>query len=61
MIRSNGGGELVHNAVEMAESARRWLQSPEIAQTAGMAARQAILPHGGASEKHARVISDLLR
>ena len=60
MIQSNGGGVLVHNAVDMADAARRWLLSAKSAQTAGMAARQAILPHGGASRKHARVIADVL-
>lgn len=60
MIQSNGGGVLVHDAAEIAAVACRWIQSPQKAQAVGMAARQAILPHGGASKKHARVISDVL-
>ncbi|MGD9223337.1 MAG: 3-deoxy-D-manno-octulosonic acid transferase [Desulfobacteraceae bacterium] len=60
LIQSNGGGILIHDAAEMAAVICRWIQSPQKARAAGMAARQAILPHGGASRKHARVISDVL-
>ena len=60
MIQSNGGGILVRNADEMANVAIEWMQSPHIARLVGEAARQAVLPHGGAAAKHADVISRLL-
>lgn len=60
MIESNGGGVMVHDAAEMAAVATEWLQSPAKAGAVGRAARQAILPHGGAAEKHAEVIGRLL-
>jgi 3-deoxy-D-manno-octulosonic-acid transferase len=60
MIQSNGGGVMIHNATEMAAVTMEWLQSPEKAKAVGLAARQAILPHGGAAEKHAEVIGRLL-
>ena len=60
MIQSNGGGVMIQNATEMAAVAMQWLQFPEKAKAVGLAARQAILPHGGAAEKHAEVIGRLL-
>lgn len=60
MIESNGGGLLVQNAAEIAAVANQWLTYPHQAQAVGRAARQAILPHGGAAEKHAEVIRRLV-
>jgi len=60
MIQSNGGGMLVRNAGEMADVAIEWMQSPHLARSVGEAARQAVLPHGGAAAKHAEVICRLL-
>ena len=59
MIESLGGGVLIENADQMVDVALKWLQSPAMAQAVGRAARQAILPHGGAARKHAGVISQL--
>jgi len=56
MIQSNGGGVLVRSVDEMADVATKWAQSPHDAKSVGEAARQAILPHGGAAAKHADVI-----
>lgn len=60
MIQSNGGGVMIQDATEMGAVAMEWLQSPEKAKAIGLAARQAILPHGGAAAKHAEVIGRLL-
>ncbi len=60
MIQSRGGGILVRNADEMANVAIEWMQSPNLARSVGNAARQAVLPHGGAAAKHADVICRLL-
>jgi 3-deoxy-D-manno-octulosonic-acid transferase len=60
MIQANGGGVMIHDATEMASVAMDWLQSPEKAKAVGLAARQAILPHGGAAKRHAEVIGRLL-
>jgi 3-deoxy-D-manno-octulosonic-acid transferase len=60
MIQSNGGGIQVKNDKEMADVAIKWMQSPRIARSVGAAARQAVLPHGGAAAKHADVICRLL-
>lgn len=60
LIESNGGGLLVQNAAEIAAVANQWLGYPHQARAIGRAARQAILPHGGAAEKHAEVIRRLV-
>jgi 3-deoxy-D-manno-octulosonic-acid transferase len=60
VIEANGGGVTVRDAAEMAATVIRWLQDPEKAKAAGRAARQAILPHRGAAEKHAEAISRLI-
>lgn len=60
MIQSNGGGVLVRNVEEMINVAIEWANSPHIARSVGEAARQAVLPHGGAAIKHADIISRLL-
>jgi 3-deoxy-D-manno-octulosonic-acid transferase len=59
-IQSNGGGVLVRDSGELAGVVLGWLRSPQTAKAAGLAARQAISRHGGASRKHARVIANLL-
>jgi 3-deoxy-D-manno-octulosonic-acid transferase len=61
VIEASGGGVTVRNAEEMASTAIQWLKDPEKAAAAGRAARQAILPHRGAAEKHADTIARLLR
>lgn len=60
IIQSNGGGILVRSADEMANVAIEWMQSPHLAGVVGKAAREAVLPHGGAAAKHADVITQLL-
>jgi 3-deoxy-D-manno-octulosonic-acid transferase len=60
MIQSSGGGVMVRNAEELAATVIQWLQHPRKAIAAGQAARQAILPHRGAAQKHADVICRLL-
>jgi 3-deoxy-D-manno-octulosonic-acid transferase len=60
VIETNGGGVTVHNADELAAAVDRWLRHPAIAAATGRAARQSILPHRGAAEKHAEVISKLV-
>jgi 3-deoxy-D-manno-octulosonic-acid transferase len=60
MIESSGGGVTVCNAEEMAATVIQWLHCPEKAAAAGRAARQAVLPHRGAAEKHADVIRSLI-
>jgi 3-deoxy-D-manno-octulosonic-acid transferase len=60
MIQAAGGGVMVRDAGEMAATVSQWLQCPHQAIAAGRAARQAILPHRGAAQKHADVICRLL-
>lgn len=60
MIQAGGGGLLVRNAEEMAAVVMRWLQFPSRAKAAGLAARQAILKHRGAAQKHTDVICSLV-
>lgn len=60
VIQSGGGGVMVRNAEELAATVIQWLQCPPKAIAAGQAARQAILPHRGAAQKHADVICRLL-
>ena len=60
-IEDSGGGVTIHSAEEMAATVIQWLNGPETAAAAGRAARQAVLPHRGAAEKHADVISRLLQ
>ena len=60
IIQSNGGGIMVRSADEMANIAIEWMGSPHLARSVGKAARQAVLPHGGAAAKHADVICRLL-
>jgi 3-deoxy-D-manno-octulosonic-acid transferase len=60
MIESSGGGVTIGNAGEMAATVIQWLQNPENAAATGQAARQAVLPHRGAAQKHADVISRLI-
>jgi len=60
MIQSNGGGIQVRGADDMAGIAAQWMQCPDLAQAVGLAARRAILPHGGAAKKHAHVIRRLI-
>lgn len=60
MIETGGGGVMVRNAEELAARVIEWFKSPAKALAAGRAARQAILPHRGAAQKHAEVICRLL-
>jgi 3-deoxy-D-manno-octulosonic-acid transferase len=60
VIEEGGGGVTVRNAEELAATVIRWFQNPGQAASAGQAAREAILPHRGAAEKHADVIARLL-
>jgi 3-deoxy-D-manno-octulosonic-acid transferase len=60
MIEENGGGVTVRCAEEVTATAIRWFQDPGQAAAVGQAARQAILPHRGAAEKHAAVIENLV-
>lgn len=60
IIQAEGGSVLVHDAEEMAAAINRWLQFPDQAKAAGRAARQAILAHRGAAQKHADIIFNLL-
>ncbi len=60
VIHGSGGGVMVDTADRMAAMAMQWLESPGKAAAAGAAARQAILPHRGAAQKHAEVIGRLL-
>lgn len=60
MIEASGGGVTIRNAEEMAATVVQWLQNPEMAAEAGRAARQAVLAHRGAADKHADVIAHLI-
>jgi 3-deoxy-D-manno-octulosonic-acid transferase len=60
MIEESGGGVTIRNAEEMAATVIQWLRQPENAGAAGQAARQAVLPHRGAAEKHADVVGSLI-
>lgn len=60
-IEGSGGGVTVRSAEEMAATVIQWLKRPELAAAVGRAARQAILPHRGAAEKHAEAIARLLQ
>jgi 3-deoxy-D-manno-octulosonic-acid transferase len=60
MIQDGGGGMMVRNAEELAAIVNQWIQFPHQAIAAGRAARQAVLPHRGAAQKHADVIFSLL-
>jgi 3-deoxy-D-manno-octulosonic-acid transferase len=60
VIEESGGGVMVRSAGEVAATVIRWFQNPGQAEAAGRAARQAILPHRGAAEKHADVIGRLI-
>ena len=61
LIHAAGGGVMVETSDQLAEKATQWLESPHQAAMAGLAARNAILPHRGAAEKHAAVIDSLMR
>jgi 3-deoxy-D-manno-octulosonic-acid transferase len=60
LIQHAGGGVTIYDAETLSAKALDWLSNPHLAQTAGTAARRAILPHRGSAKKHADVISDLL-
>jgi 3-deoxy-D-manno-octulosonic-acid transferase len=60
LIQRAGGGVTVVDAATLSAKALDWLSNPQRAQSAGMAARRAVLPHRGAARKHADVISELL-
>jgi 3-deoxy-D-manno-octulosonic-acid transferase len=60
VIQASGGGVMVASGDQLAAKVLQWLEFPLQAAIAGRAARQAILPHRGAAEKHAAVISSLL-
>ncbi|MFZ1986748.1 MAG: 3-deoxy-D-manno-octulosonic acid transferase [Desulfatitalea sp.] len=60
LIEAAGGGRTVHNADQMAVISEAWLRNPSAAQDAGRSARQAIISHRGAAQKHAAVIAQLL-
>jgi 3-deoxy-D-manno-octulosonic-acid transferase len=61
LIQRAGGGVTINDAAALSVKALDWLSNPQLAQTAGKAARRAILPHRGSARKHADVISELLR
>lgn len=60
LIAASGGGAQVANTDALTAAALDWLHFPEKAVAAGLAARKAILPHRGAAQKHAEVISNLI-
>ena len=60
LIEGVGGGVRVGSGDQIAQTAIHWLRNPEEARIAGQAARNAVLPHRGAAQKHARVLLDLL-
>ena len=51
---------MVKTAEQFAAKATQWLLTPHQATVVGLAARNAILPHRGAAEKHAAVVSSLI-
>ncbi|MBI5896165.1 MAG: 3-deoxy-D-manno-octulosonic acid transferase [Desulfobacterales bacterium] len=60
LIENAGGGRTVHDAHQMAAIAAEWLRRPERARADGQSARQAIMSHRGAAQRHAAVITGLL-
>jgi 3-deoxy-D-manno-octulosonic-acid transferase len=60
LIEAAGGGCTVHNARQMAAIAAAWWRRPEQARAAGRSARQAIVSHRGAAQRHAAVITRML-
>lgn len=60
VIQQSGGGKEVRNAEDIVTVVSEWLQSPREASAAGLAARNAIMPHRGAAAKHAAAIHQLL-
>ncbi len=60
LIEAAGGGRTVCDARQMAALAEEWLRRPEQAQAVGHAAREAIISHRGAAQRHADVIARLL-
>ncbi|MBI5895692.1 MAG: 3-deoxy-D-manno-octulosonic acid transferase, partial [Desulfobacterales bacterium] len=60
LLEAAGGGRTVCDARQMAVLAGEWLRRPEQAQAAGHAAREAIISHRGAAQRHADVIARLL-
>ena len=61
LIHDAGGGVMVETAEQFAAKATQWLLTPRQAAVAGLAARNAILPHRGAAGKHAAVVNSLIR
>jgi 3-deoxy-D-manno-octulosonic-acid transferase len=60
LIAAAGGGVQVRDIDELAATSLTWLRHPEKAAAMGLAARQAILLHRGAAQKHADVIGRLM-
>lgn len=61
LIEDAGGGMTVYDAPQLAAAAELWLRRPNLAIVAGQAARQAIMAHRGAAQKHAEVIENLIQ
>ncbi|MCP4749014.1 MAG: hypothetical protein GY874_23210 [Desulfobacteraceae bacterium] len=61
LIEKAGGGVMVNNARDMADTAIHWLKFPEKAALAGQAARDAVYLHQGAAKKHALMVCRLLQ
>jgi 3-deoxy-D-manno-octulosonic-acid transferase len=60
IVLRSGGGIRVTGETDLATAVIGWLDAPERAAAAGLAARTAIMAHRGAAERHAAVIARLL-
>lgn len=61
LIEDAGGGVTITSAQQLTVVAEQWLHRPSLAIAAGQAARQAIMAHRGAAQKHAAVIETLIQ
>jgi 3-deoxy-D-manno-octulosonic-acid transferase len=60
LLETHGAGETVTGSEMLAERVIHLLRTPVELEARGRRARDAVLGHGRAAERHARVVADLL-
>jgi 3-deoxy-D-manno-octulosonic-acid transferase len=60
LLLASGGARRVADATELAAAVLEWLGDPARAKSAGEAARRAIEPHRGATERCLRLVEQLV-
>jgi len=60
LLLASGGARRVADPTELAAAVLEWLRDPALAKSAGEAARHALEPHRGATERCLRLVEQLL-